>query len=606
MDHDRSDPRRKPLEPSGGSRMESLEEEIRLEALAEKILEGSVVDWPEVEASAKSDRERAVLKELRNLDRVTSFHRSAQRGDRDVNGVQASLERWGPLEIIRRIGEGSFGEVYEARDPQLDRHVALKLLRSEGKATEVDPQAKTRSPDDLPPAGIRVTPDMIIKEGRLLAKINHPNVVKIHGADDHEGRVGIWMELVRGATLSSIVEERGRFGAGEVVALGRDLCGALAAVHAAGIIHRDIKAQNVMREEGGKILLMDFGIGAEENKSRDNRSVAGTALYLAPERFRGVPSTIRSDIYSLGVLLYYLLTGQFPVTAASLAEIIAAHEAGNRVYLRDLRPDLPRPLVKLIERATALDPMDRFGSAGEMERALDLEVTVSAEPPEITKRSPRRFILGTIVSVVIVFAAIGVWFHARSGYDVQATFLRRTEDGGLIALAPKDSVQVGDGLSLSLKGTKDLYVYVINREETGRMYLLFPHPALDLQNPLPADAYHRLPGSIGGEKQDWEVSSAGGREQFLLVTSPERLSEFEADIKDLARPQLGEVGGYAMITGDVLTRGVQKFMQVPANVETSASNAAELIFERADVLLAEGDGIRGAWIRKLELQNPER
>ena len=153
----------------------------------------------------------------------------------------------------------------------------------------------------------------LLEEARRLARVRHTHVVQVYGAEQHDGRVGLWMELVRGESLEQTVQTRGVFGAREAALIGLDLCAALAAVHGAGLLHRDVKAQNVMRESGGRLVLMDFGTG--EELSGTNRLV-GTPLYLAPEIFRGQRASVQSDLYSVGVLLFYLVTGKFPVNAA--------------------------------------------------------------------------------------------------------------------------------------------------------------------------------------------------------------------------------------------------------------------------------------------------
>src|SRR6185437_5147759 len=165
----------------------------------------------------------------------------------------------------------------------------------------------------------------IAREGRLLARIRHPNVITVHGVEIHEGRVGLCMELVRGTTLEDVLRKRGSFSAREAALVGIDLCRALAAIHAAGLIHRDVKAQNVMREDGGRIVLMDLGTGreADDHAGRAIRELAGTPLYLAPEIFVGAAASALTDVYSLGVLLYRLVSGAFPVRAATVDELEA-------------------------------------------------------------------------------------------------------------------------------------------------------------------------------------------------------------------------------------------------------------------------------------------
>jgi serine/threonine-protein kinase len=179
------------------------------------------------------------------------------------------------------------------------------------------------------------------------------------------------MELIKGRTLREIVDAQGPFGAQEALVFGLDLCRALAAVHRAGLIHGDVKAQNVMREEGGRIVLMDFGAAAL--LTRDQYFFGqrhGTPVYLAPEVLEGCAATVQSDLYSLGVLLYYLVTGEYPVAGRSPDDLREAHAHRHRRLLRDVRPDLPSSFVRVIDDAMAASPVERPGSAGAMELLL--------------------------------------------------------------------------------------------------------------------------------------------------------------------------------------------------------------------------------------------
>lgn len=327
--------------------------------LAESVADGTPIDWTEVEDSAAADT-RGVVHQLRVLANLATLHRTTSVGD--VHGMEIAARRfsaapaigtWAHLSLIERLGGGTFGDVYKAWDPQLEREVALKLLR------EV-PSRESGGDAQL---------SRIANEGRLLARINHPNVVHVYGVATHEGRVGLWMELVRGETLEDLVRKGGPLSAREAAVIGIDLCRSLAALHGAGLIHRDIKAQNVMREEGGRILLMDLGTGREIGP-RAFPDLVGTPLYLAPEIFGGSPANERTDIYSLGVLLYRLVTGSFPVSALSIEQLEIAHATGRQVRLRDARADLPTGFVTVVDRAIASDPARRYATAGELEAGL--------------------------------------------------------------------------------------------------------------------------------------------------------------------------------------------------------------------------------------------
>src|SRR5436305_3049494 len=223
---------------------------------------------------------------------------------------------WGSFALLARVGHGGFGEVYRAWDPHLQREVALKLLLPGAVGGEGEYEA-------------------MLREARALASVRHPNIVPVYGIDRHDGRVGFWTDFVRGKTLSVLVGEQGTFGAREAALIGLDVARALSAVHRAGLLHRDIKAENVMREEGGRILLMDFGLSALEQRQTN---IAGTPNYMAPELFEGGKSTIATDIYAMGVLLYFLVAGDYPVRLGGLSTREAADAFPKRKPLMDLRP----------------------------------------------------------------------------------------------------------------------------------------------------------------------------------------------------------------------------------------------------------------------------
>jgi len=370
--------------------------EREYESLLESIADGAPIDWSALDASAATSADRSRYRNLRLVARVAQLHRTLELDEPEssvaVGDVAAAdPTTWGHLSIAAPLASGSFGRIYRARDQQLNRDVALKLLRSD--ITLIGPVER------------------LLSEARTLARIRHSNVVTVHGADVRDGRAGLWMELVDCQTLDSWARAHGPMGAREAVAVGIDLCQALAAVHAADLVHGDVKAQNVMREKGGRIVLMDFGAGRVQGASAIG--VAGTPMYLAPEVLAGEPPTTQSDLYSLGVLLFYLLTGQFPYTSVDLEGLRAAHADGDRRWLRDLRPELPRDLVQAVERALESDPAHRFTTAGQMERSLagDLRQDAPAvvEPAVQSQSSSRVWFALTAVVLVSAVVALIVW-----------------------------------------------------------------------------------------------------------------------------------------------------------------------------------------------------
>jgi hypothetical protein len=323
--------------------------------IADAILDGRPIDWPGVGSSKASQYADA----LRLIDDVGALHRSTAELVNSTFGTgiatPSGFATWNGLTLLERIAEGAFGEVFRAWDPRLDREVALKLLR--------------RASGDA----LRQTSS--IEEGRLLARIRQPHVVTVFGAEAADGRIGLWTEFIHGRTLSMLMRNNGRFSAQEAALIGIDLCAALSAVHAAGLVHRDVKPQNVMREDGGRIVLVDFGGGRDQvahamQRPADGRTLTGTPLYLAPEVWRGSDATPISDLYSLGVLLFHLVTGTHPIPGKTVEEVRGAHARGEHRRLRDLRADLPSAFVDVIERALAIEPVARFESAGAFEAAL--------------------------------------------------------------------------------------------------------------------------------------------------------------------------------------------------------------------------------------------
>lgn len=315
---------------------------VPLDQLIASVADGRTIDWDALTEQAGPEAQQA-LKHLRLLSSVADVHRSAVEDPDETRSVKeftphgGETTRWGHLELIEKIGEGAFGEVFRARDSWLDREVALKLLK--------------------PDIAQHTSPNRILSEARTLARLRHPNVVSVYGADVQTGRVGLWMELIRGQTLSQILSAYGTFSAQEATVVGQEVCRALAAVHAAGIVHKDLKAQNVMRESGGRFVLMDFGAG-------------GTPVYLAPEVLAGSEATVASDIYAVGVLLFHLVTRRYPAAGASLEDLRKAHARGERRRLVDERTDLPDEFVELVEQALHPDAQHRFSTAGEMLEAL--------------------------------------------------------------------------------------------------------------------------------------------------------------------------------------------------------------------------------------------
>jgi len=356
-----------------------------IDDLADAILDGSPIDWAAAESGSDGTAQLLVT-QLRVLAAVADLHRSTpprlstlshippSRGEPKVADAPVM---WSHLRLLERIGRGAFGEVYRAWDTRLDREVALKLLPTDGSSGNHAASA-------------------IIHEGRLLARVRHPNVVTIHGAEQIADQIGLWMEFVRGHTLEQILDQRKVVSAAEAVDIGLELCRAMSAVHGAGLLHRDIKTHNVMRAEDGRIVLMDFGTGRELDDDASS-DLAGTPLYLAPEVLEGQQATVQSDIYSLGVLLYHLVTGSYPIHARTVHGVRRAHERGERTAVQTARHDVPPKLARVIERAIALRPERRYQSA----EALSADLVVLKPRPRTARLAYAAGLAAAFILVVL-------------------------------------------------------------------------------------------------------------------------------------------------------------------------------------------------------------
>jgi SagB-type dehydrogenase family enzyme len=329
---------------------------------ASRIADGDGVDWLSITATLNDDQSRAVADELAIVQQIAAGHRQLHQLLPVPSDTPAHLmpdrARWGHLDLLNVVGRGSYGIVYRAWDTRLERLVALKLFHGASN------------------------PDSVMQEGRMLARVRHENVVSVYGADVIDGVAGIWMELVHGETLDRIVKKTGPLSAREAASVGADVARALGAVHASGLLHCDIKAQNVVRETSGRVVLMDMGASRLVPELRDMdqqlTDVAGTPRYMAPELFAaGATPTKESDIYSLGILIYHLVTGQFPVDGKTLGELKRAHEAKKGVAIHDARHGLPRPLADVVTRSIDRDPALRPATTVDIQSTLSM---IASEP----------------------------------------------------------------------------------------------------------------------------------------------------------------------------------------------------------------------------------
>jgi serine/threonine protein kinase len=377
----------------------------RLTEMLRALSDGQPLDWDA--ADQGSERRRRRVRTLRGLARVISAHRTVQplrvaTSIQDASAAagvseESALGTWGSYVLVEHLGAGTSADVFRAYDPRLDRDLALKLL--------------------TPFHSGRDRGDAVIAEGRNLARVRHPNVATVFAAERLGGRVGIAMELVRGDSIEQTLATKGVFDAAATVATGLQLCAALEAVHEAGLVHRDVKAQNVIREPGGRLVLTDFGT-AVDHSGAPAAVMAGTPAYTAPEVFLGHDFSVRSDLYSLGVLLFRMLTGAFPVEGDTITVLRQSLRDQRQQRLADLRHDVPDALADVIAKALAYDPSDRFANAGSMHQAL--QRTLAANSHEQRQRVTSRWRAVAAAALMLTATLAGVLWSLRSA-DIGGT-----------------------------------------------------------------------------------------------------------------------------------------------------------------------------------------
>lgn len=277
----------------------------------------------------------------------------------------------GRYQLVRPLGHGGMATVDLAHDVELDRPVALKRL-AENLARDEDLRRR------------------FVREARLAARLSHPNVVRVFDVGEDHGRPFIAMEYVEGETLAELLERRGRLAPTEAARLGTQACAALAAAHAAGLVHRDVKPQNLIFGTDGVLRLGDFGIAVGHGGTELTLvgTVLGTAGYLAPEQARGEQVSAAADIYAIGAVLYELLAGEPARRACSLAEL-GAVDVSLPPDLAGRVPGAPAALVTAVTACLAFRPEDRPQSAAALARLL-APIAAEAQTLSLPVDPPRR------------------------------------------------------------------------------------------------------------------------------------------------------------------------------------------------------------------------
>ena len=379
----------------------------------------------------------------------------------------------GPYEILSLIGAGGMGEVYRARDPRLNREVAIKVL----PADRVGDEDRRRR---------------FVQEAHAASALNHPHIITIHEIEAADGNDFIVMEYVRGKSLDALIPRHG-MRLGEVLRIAIPVADALAAAHARGIIHRDLKPANVMVGADGAVKVLDFGlaklIGREDAEEAELThtadvalsvpgTIAGTAAYMSPEQATGATVDARSDIFSFGAMLYEMVTGVRAFAGASTADTLAAVLRAQPKPPTAIVPGVPTDLEKVILRCLRKDPERRFQHMADVKVALQ-EIKEDSESgmtaPASVGRARRRAPIAALVAVALVIVGGTAWLLPRLDRRPQAPAPMRPV--ALTSLSGWEFYPTfspdGEQVAFSWNGTKqdnwDVYVTLVGSSDVRRL-----------------------------------------------------------------------------------------------------------------------------------------
>jgi eukaryotic-like serine/threonine-protein kinase len=383
--------------------------------------------------------------------------------------------QFGPYRLIEKIGSGGMGEVYRALDTRLEREVALKLVSDSYLITG----AGSGSPSPATPVhgtpNSHVSHERFLREARSSATLNHPNVCSIHDTGEHDGRPYLVMELLRGETLKRYLANAGGKGLSpdEVISFSQQATSALAAAHAKGIIHRDIKPANLFVVDAGRgkrlIKILDFGLAKKQpggvvaesrtfdlpgSASSDETAIGpgsatmeltspgaavGTVAYMSPEQARGEHLDARTDLFSLGTVIYEMATGKTPFAGGSTAEVFAALLRENPPPVSTVNPAMPKKLDPIVAKLLAKDPAQRYATAEQLQEALE-GLDPQSGKAMVASASRRNWSWAIVAALLLLIAAGLPWLRFRSATTPPAG----ESSAGVAPKAAKDSIILAD------------------------------------------------------------------------------------------------------------------------------------------------------------------
>jgi tetratricopeptide (TPR) repeat protein/predicted Ser/Thr protein kinase len=348
-------------------------------------------------------------------------------------------------QIIEELGKGGMGRVYRVADTTLGEEIALKLIRPEIAA---DKETLERFKTEL----------------KLARLVVHKNVARMFDLNVEDRIPYITMEYVRGEDLKRLLRKVGHLFAGQAIPIACQICEGLTEAHRLGIVHRDLKPQNIMIDEEGQAKIMDFGL-ARLSTGDDNalkKGTEGTPAYISPEQIKGIAPDARSDLYSLGVLMYEMLTGTLPFKADSARELLLKHQAENPRDPRELNPGISAGLSQVVMKCLEKDPGTRFQSAAEIRGALDCLPTPGPRVDDPGIPPWRRLVPRASIAVLVALVGYGAYRLFFAGPEVMPATstiaVLRASESSPGPPAPGFALELQDALSAKLAGISGLMV----------------------------------------------------------------------------------------------------------------------------------------------------
>jgi len=332
----------------------------------------------------------------------------------------SQISHYGRYQILGELGRGAMGVVYQARDPQIDRVIALKVLRQD-----------------------RVTSDDLVqrflKEAKAIGRLSHPNIVTVYDVGQDHDTIFIAMEFLEGLPLNEVIKSKS-LSLDEIILLGAQVADAVDYAHNKGIVHRDIKSTNIILTPGGQPKITDFGIAHIEDPSAPQQTQAGeilgTPVYMSPEQIMSKPVDGRSDLYSLGIILYELTTGQRPFGGDNLAAIFRAITQDTPAAPFNMAPFIPQALSALIVKSLAKEPDERFQTGKIMAEAL--RTCLDSERGPQPRQKPDKKGHKSLIIPLIVFLIIGgvslFYFTSEKAPEEKAPPVTQVAESGTLKI----------------------------------------------------------------------------------------------------------------------------------------------------------------------------